>query len=668
MVPVQGVSGPRLPVLAALACLVMLPAARGPAAAQTPDPDSLFRSTRGVAVVSAPGHQFDAVAIEDGAGGAFLAWVDERSGHADIYALRMGPSGRAATGWPAGGVAACRAERGQYGPRLAPDGTGGLYVAWEDLRGRMPSVFIQHFLATGERDPAWPANGMPACTADYPQFTPDLVADGTGGVIVAWEDRRGPASAIYVQRIAGDATIEVGWPTNGVPVTASSGGQYLPRLVPDDANGTLVFWEDLRTGALAAYAHRITWRGRRADSWPSGGLALSPSIGRQDLVRAIRDGDGGAFVAWRDGRRGTPDLYLTRLKGDGSAAPGWPSTGITLSTYPADKSGLRLTSDAAGGALVVWEDARSGAGSTVFGQRVDGAGHRAAGWPNDGRSFSSSAGFQVATSVVADGTGGVFAIWQDFRERQSHIYGQYLTAAGLPAAGWPAEGLRLASDASGQIAPLAASDGRGGAIVLWEQGLADPDLFASQVGASGLGAQAVTVAAAEVEQDRIVIRWRTQAGASFELIAQRQIDDAGWQDVGTRVPDAGGAIVLEDRDLRPATRYGYRLARMSANGREYMGEVWVATREAAALALAGMVPNPANADLRVSFSLPSEGPAMLELIDVSGRRMRWRDLSTLGPGRHVVDLGEGAAVPPGFYLVRLQFGDRILTARGTVIR
>jgi hypothetical protein len=107
---------------------------------------------------------------------------------------------------------------------------------------------------------------------------------------------------------------------------------------------------------------------------------------------------------------------------------------------------------------------------------------------------------------------------------------------------------------------------------------------------------------------------------------------------------------------------------MSANGREYMGEVWVATREAAALALAGMVPNPANADLRVSFSLPSEGPAMLELIDVSGRRMRWRDLSTLGPGRHVVDLGEGAAVPPGFYLVRLQFGDRILTARGTVIR
>jgi hypothetical protein len=80
------------------------------------------------------------------------------------------------------------------------------------------------------------------------------------------------------------------------------------------------------------------------------------------------------------------------------------------------------------------------------------------------------------------------------------------------------------------------------------------------------------------------------------------------------------------------------------------------------------VPNPARAALAIAFSLPAAGPGRLELIDVAGRRMRWRDLAAFEPGRHVVDLGEGAPVPPGFYLVRLVHAGQVLTARGTVIR
>jgi len=666
MLPVPGFRTSWLLAPAGLFCAALLVGGAHPAAAQGA-PDSLFRSTRGLAVASAQGSQYDVVGSADGAGSTFLAWVDERNGNPDLYVKKIGPDGRTAQGWPAQGRAACSAERGQHDPRLALDGAGGVYVCWEDLRGRVPGVYVMHVLADGRADPMWPPEGMPVCSAEYPQFAPDLVADGSGGVLVAWEDRRSGTSAIYVQRIAADATVEVGWPTNGVAVTPSSSGQFLPSLVPDDVNGALVFWEDARTGSAAAYAHRITWRGRRADSWPIAGLALNPSIGRQDLVHAIRDGAGGAFVAWRDARRGTPDLYLMRIRGDGDAAAGWPGTGVTVSTFPSDKSGLSLAPDGAGGVFVAWEDARGG-GTTVYAQRVDGTGRRPSGWPNDGRPFSTASGFQVASLVVPDGAGGLYGMWQDFREGQSHVYGQYLDGSGMPAAGWPADGLRLASDASGQIAPAGAPDGSGGAILIWEQGLSDGDLYASRVGPEGLGAQAVNVASTEVTRGAIVVRWRAQAGASFELVVQRRREDTDWADLGARVPDANGAIVLEDHDVAPGTRYGYRVARPHTNGRVYMGEVWVATEEAPVLALAGMVPNPADAGVRVAFSLPVAGPGIVELIDVAGRRMRWRDLSAFGPGRHVVDLGAGAPVPPGFYLVRLVYGDRILTARGTVIR
>jgi hypothetical protein len=648
-------------ILGALACPSALQA-------QGANPDSLFHSTRGIGVGVAPGAQFDLVSLPDGAGGAYLAWVDDRSGGDDIYVQRIGANGRPAAGWTPSGVAVCRAARGQYAPRLASDGKGGVFVAWEDLRGGSPGVFVQHVSANGQRNGVWPPDGTPACSAEFPQRTPDLIADGAGGVIVAWQDHRGPTPAIYVQRIAGDATIEVGWPTNGVAIAGAPGVQALPRLVSDAVNGAIVLWEDSRSGTAAAYAHRITWRGRRADSWPFYGLALSPTIGRQDLVRGSADGAGGAYVAWRDHRRGTPDLFILRVQGDGDVHTSWPATGVTLSSFPSGKGGLQIAPDGAGGVFASWEDERSGSGANLYMQRVDATGRRLSGWPSDGRALSTAAGFQVASSIATDGAGGVYGVWQDFREGQSHVYGQYLTPGGGVGPGWPAAGLRLASDAAGQVGPRATPDGAGGVIVAWEQGFDDSDLFAARVGPTGLGAAAVQLFATDVERTRVRVTWRAQAGASFELIPQKRREDTGWADLATRVPAADGMIELEDTDVVPDTRYGYRLARLGAGGREHFGEVWVQTPAAPVLALAGMVPNPARGDLMISFSLPASGGGSLDLYDVAGRRVRSRDLATLGPGRHTIDLAAGAPVPPGFYLVRLEYAGRILTARGTVIR
>jgi hypothetical protein len=88
-----------------------------------------------------------------------------------------------------------------------------------------------------------------------------------------------------------------------------------------------------------------------------------------------------------------------------------------------------------------------------------------------------------------------------------------------------------------------------------------------------------------------------------------------------------------------------------------------------ALALLGAWPNPARRDLSVALSLPSgESRGALELIDLSGRRVAYRDLSGLAAGRHQLALLERQALPPGVYLVRLTRGSDVRSLKVAVLR
>jgi hypothetical protein len=92
----------------------------------------------------------------------------------------------------------------------------------------------------------------------------------------------------------------------------------------------------------------------------------------------------------------------------------------------------------------------------------------------------------------------------------------------------------------------------------------------------------------------------------------------------------------------------------------------VPSAPAIGLALEGALPNPAiGGRLAVGFALPSGEPAALELIDVTGRRVRSRSVGALGAGRHVLHLGDG--LRPGLYFLRLSQGAHQIVARTTVM-
>jgi len=71
--------------------------------------------------------------------------------------------------------------------------------------------------------------------------------------------------------------------------------------------------------------------------------------------------------------------------------------------------------------------------------------------------------------------------------------------------------------------------------------------------------------------------------------------------------------------------------------------------------------------LTVAFSLASSTAAKLELLDVSGRRAAARDVGSLGPGHHQVQLGEDRPLRSGIYFVRLSQGPNVIVARVAIL-
>ena len=89
---------------------------------------------------------------------------------------------------------------------------------------------------------------------------------------------------------------------------------------------------------------------------------------------------------------------------------------------------------------------------------------------------------------------------------------------------------------------------------------------------------------------------------------------------------------------------------------------------ASALALARIWPNPSTLPLHVTFALPVNAPARLELVDVAGRSVLAQALSAPGAGMFDASFGDGASIRPGTYWLRLTQGGGQTASRIVLLR
>ncbi|HEY2954743.1 MAG TPA: kelch repeat-containing protein [Candidatus Eisenbacteria bacterium] len=171
----------------------------------------------------------------------------------------------------------------------------------------------------------------------------------------------------------------------------------------------------------------------------------------------------------------------------------------------------------------------------------------------------------------------------------------------------------------------------------------------------------------DARSDAIRLVWYAAGDPNLSATVYRRTLSEDWTAVG-RMRAEGGFLRYEDLAVTAGGRYGYRLGIVDGEGEVFVAEVW-ATVEALGLALEGVRPNPAPAGiLTVSFVLPSAASARLGLYDTAGRRVEEREVGSLGPGRHSVDLAQGHALAAGLYFVKLEQGALTRMARVAVLR
>jgi hypothetical protein len=120
-------------------------------------------------------------------------------------------------------------------------------------------------------------------------------------------------------------------------------------------------------------------------------------------------------------------------------------------------------------------------------------------WVADGAALCTAVNRQTCPTIVSDDAGGAVVTWEDHRTGvdASDIYAQRVSAAGV--AQWGADGVALCTAANRQIGPAIVSDGAGGAIATWtdwrdDEAFTNLDVYAQRVQANGqLGGEAVSV-------------------------------------------------------------------------------------------------------------------------------------------------------------------------------
>ena len=89
----------------------------------------------------------------------------------------------------------------------------------------------------------------------------------------------------------------------------------------------------------------------------------------------------------------------------------------------------QLISDLNGGAIIAWEDGRNGTGTNdIYAQRIDENG--IAQWTTDGIPVCTDQSIQNETAICSDGNGGAIIVWTDYRTSGSAIYGQRINSDG----------------------------------------------------------------------------------------------------------------------------------------------------------------------------------------------------------------------------------------------
>ncbi|MBD3228995.1 MAG: hypothetical protein GF329_12470 [Candidatus Lokiarchaeota archaeon] len=236
--------------------------------------------------------------------------------------------------------------------RLCSDGAGGAYITWS-----YGDIYAQRISSNGNC--YWASSGVVICDASATQRYPEIIKDNANYSVIVWEDFRNSNWDIYAQRINQSGMVQ--WTSNGISVCNVGNHQQSPQLTPDMMNGTYITWQDYRNSDWDIYSQRVNESGNFY--WDNDGIPIANTGAGESYPKICSDGVGGSIIAWQRG-----DIYAQRLNQTGDTY--WVENGSAICSASGTQSNIIMQPDGEEGAYIVWEDYRSDGWGDLYGYRT----------------------------------------------------------------------------------------------------------------------------------------------------------------------------------------------------------------------------------------------------------------------------------------------------------
>jgi hypothetical protein len=504
-----------------------------------------------------------------------------------------------------------------------------------------------------EGDPVWTPDGVPVCVVSSDLELPKIAADGVGGAIVVWADVRSATQAIYAQRLNGAGAPE--WTVNGTVVAGPVGGSpRYPNIIVDPAGMIVSFTKGLND----IYAQRLSASG--TVQWVANGVPICTGTS-PNAHNLVTDGGGGALIAWEDTRSGSIDIYAQRVTTRGDW--GHPDPVLaSVTDVPMDQGGRVAVDWLASG----WDAAGLGTIThySLWRQASPGAGSMAATAP---KIEPSQIGPEFAGSghrLVA-GLNGVLTTWEFLATvptRYASKYRYTATTLSDSMVGNPA-------DETFQV--LAHTS--------------DPFLFFESKTVAGHSVDNLAPAAplgltAQRVGPDVHLRWSRVSAADLRDYSIYRATSSGVTPVAGNFLATTGDTIRVDQNPPESTLYYIVTAHdihgnQSAASNQAIAAPTTGAPDIPSIATFAVLQNYPNpfagvTEFRVGLAVPSD--ITIELFNVSGRRVSHRRIIGLSPGWQTVSFdareGESSQLTNGVYCCRFTAAGATVTRKMTILR
>lgn len=593
---------------------------------------SMLFATNGQAVTSGETYQLSPLVRSDGNDGAFVVWGGQETGSIGIKGQHVSTVGNVE--WGSLGLEFYYGIDGDAkNAQVLPWGDNSFMVMWEDHRkGSQGSSAIAQVMdkTAGIQ---YILNGK-QLSFNMQQNIPHLAPDGQGGAYIGFQAEEDLVLNLYCQHV--DATLTPTWGDFGIRVYNQNYTDQKSPILATGPNGDVYYiWAEMRNlFDFDVYVQRFDVNG--VAQWTAGGVSIAPNEPGDDYPKAaIVMADGGVVIIWESGPTFDDlNLYASKVQTDGIVA--WRRTIVDA---PRIQQNQRLVYDAnLDRFYVAWEDPRNN-DVDLYMKYGDTDGNL-----SDDIIITDATNDQVgiSLSIADDGSGAVWAAWQDFRDGvQYDIWVRNVTAG--------SGAIQITNLSSDQISPKIRAVTSSRFLLAWEDYRNDitSDLYFYDNEGDAVYSATDGVILCDAISGQTEVQIVPYAGSVADTILY--------------------ALVWEDKRASGKTELLNIYAQTYSN--DFTGIV-AGTHLPDEFDLEPAYPNPFNGSVTVRFNQPVKGFADLRIFDLLGRQVYQtkQDLT----GRQKLNWNgqgtNGVVLESGLYFLQVQIGEQTFSQKVTYLK